>query len=669
MSFLVFFWFSGLLSTSATFTQRYLPGDKVFAIDEEQKPFGIPYLNLGSKKELFEGDIAIPNGRNALRNITYRWKFPIPYILGDSLDLNAKGAVFQAFEMYRLKSCVDFKPYEGEKTFIKFEKLDGCWSFVGDLQTGQELSLGDGCDHKAVIEHELLHALGFYHEQSRTDRDDYVNIHWEEVQQGKEHNFVKYDDSFITDQNTPYDYESIMHYGPYSFNKNVSAPTVTCKIPEFDNIIGQYLDFSNMDIIRLNRMYNCSSSLTLLDHCAFESINICGMIQSSKDDEDWVHIKSISGMDDHTLLGQCRGDSSWKIAHVPFQATSKFRYLFQGVKGNPAQSNGGIYIDDINLVETRCPSGVWQIKNFTGFLLTSPSESIFKALNSIAQKGIAMASKFGVDDGALEWPVVNRQASITVLDQDPDIRMRMSSSKSFTTSLTQGDSSWKIAHVPFQATSKFRYLFQGVKGNPAQSNGGIYIDDINLVETRCPSGVWQIKNFTGFLLTSPSGEYIQSPQFYSPEGYSYGIQVVPNSSYKGYTGIFFHLFSGVDDGALEWPVVNRQASITVLDQDPDIRMRMSSSKSFTTSLTQDADGNFNWDNPSKNGKYDSNCQCYKSGTWGWRAFISHYDLHRRNYLKNDDLIVFVDFEDLTPLIKTEVTLSGLSPENELHNKV
>lgn len=27
--------------------------------------------------------------------------------------------------MYRLKSCVDFKPYEGEKSFIKFEKRGG----------------------------------------------------------------------------------------------------------------------------------------------------------------------------------------------------------------------------------------------------------------------------------------------------------------------------------------------------------------------------------------------------------------------------------------------------------------------------------------------------------------------------------------------------------------
>lgn len=48
-----------------------------------------------------------------------------------------------------------------------------------------------------------------------------------------------------------------MHYRPFSFNKNESIPTITTKIPEFYNIIGQYLDFSKMDTLRLNRMYNC----------------------------------------------------------------------------------------------------------------------------------------------------------------------------------------------------------------------------------------------------------------------------------------------------------------------------------------------------------------------------------------------------------------------------
>lgn len=48
-----------------------------------------------------------------------------------------------------------------------------------------------------------------------------------------------------------------MHYRPFSFNKNESIPTITTKIPEFYNIIGQYLDFSELDTLRLNRMYNC----------------------------------------------------------------------------------------------------------------------------------------------------------------------------------------------------------------------------------------------------------------------------------------------------------------------------------------------------------------------------------------------------------------------------
>ena len=86
-----------------------------------------------------------------------------------------------------------------------------------------------------------------------------------------EHNFNTYDDNTITDLNTPYDYESLMHYGPFSFNKNESIPTITTKIPEFNTIIGQLPDFSAIDLIRLNRMYNCSEYL-----CAWGLANAAG---------------------------------------------------------------------------------------------------------------------------------------------------------------------------------------------------------------------------------------------------------------------------------------------------------------------------------------------------------------------------------------------------------
>lgn len=42
-------------------------------------------------------------------------------------------------------------------------------------------------------------------------------------------------------------------------------------------------------------------------------------------------------------------DHSWKIAHVPLTMDSKFRYAFQGIRGDPANSLGGIQVDDITL--------------------------------------------------------------------------------------------------------------------------------------------------------------------------------------------------------------------------------------------------------------------------------------------------------------------------------
>lgn len=60
-----------------------------------------------------------------------------------------------------------------------------CWSFLGQTGGSQVLSLqSPGCMWSGVAAHELMHALGFVHEQSRSDRDRYVSIVWRNIMTG-----------------------------------------------------------------------------------------------------------------------------------------------------------------------------------------------------------------------------------------------------------------------------------------------------------------------------------------------------------------------------------------------------------------------------------------------------------------------------------------------------
>jgi hypothetical protein len=70
-----------------------------------------------------------------------------------------------------------------------------------------------------------MHAIGFQHMQSATERDDYIRILWENIGGGMEYNFDSYPASMISQFGYPYDLESVMHYTEYAFSFN-GQPTM-----------------------------------------------------------------------------------------------------------------------------------------------------------------------------------------------------------------------------------------------------------------------------------------------------------------------------------------------------------------------------------------------------------------------------------------------------------
>ncbi|MPC47786.1 Protein SpAN [Portunus trituberculatus] len=98
--------------------------------------------------------------------------------------------------------------------------------------------------------------MGFYHEQSRPERDDYVVVSKEHIQDNRESNFNKYSTNTIDNQNVPYDYTSDMHYGPISFTIN-GKTTLATKDPLAQGLIGQRSGLSHRDKHLANIMYKC----------------------------------------------------------------------------------------------------------------------------------------------------------------------------------------------------------------------------------------------------------------------------------------------------------------------------------------------------------------------------------------------------------------------------
>jgi hypothetical protein len=96
-------------------------------------------------------------------------------------DAVERSVIAKAIGEYHLRTCIKFRPRTTETDYIHLTKGNGCSSHVGRTGGAQPVTLGPGCVFTGIAIHELMHAVGFWHEQSRWDRDDHVNVYFQNV--------------------------------------------------------------------------------------------------------------------------------------------------------------------------------------------------------------------------------------------------------------------------------------------------------------------------------------------------------------------------------------------------------------------------------------------------------------------------------------------------------
>ena len=177
----------------------------------------------------------------------------VPFQLPDNASDIQRENVLTAIEHWTNNTSLKFVERTSDNqssypNFLRFDSSNNCASFVGMQGGEQSIMIADDCAVGSIV-HEIGHAIGLFHEHTRPDRDNFVNVRLDQVFPDKTINFDVLNAG--VEQLGEYDYGSIMHYGEFFFTatgqRTIEAP---------DGVeIGQRDALSPLDIESVENMY------------------------------------------------------------------------------------------------------------------------------------------------------------------------------------------------------------------------------------------------------------------------------------------------------------------------------------------------------------------------------------------------------------------------------
>ncbi|KAF7637096.1 Metalloendopeptidase [Meloidogyne graminicola] len=250
----------------------------------------VPNNNISKRRKKRAGDLLYFNS-----STTHRWPIgkPIPYGFDPNMSEQQRATVRTCIKDITSKTCVRFTeltnlngkpPNISSIYFIRYITTAYCGiTYVGVNKPYNPIFLTFLCPNMVGVAcHEIMHTLGAQHEHLREDRDDNINILWDNIDPQSLDDFVLSDSSVYSSYGIPYHYDSIMHYGSAAGARSYPLKTMTAKIDPVKNdpLMGQRKGLSQSDVDAINKLYcypkECSDISNFCGTWATQGLCYCG---------------------------------------------------------------------------------------------------------------------------------------------------------------------------------------------------------------------------------------------------------------------------------------------------------------------------------------------------------------------------------------------------------